>query len=186
MASTALRMLGKEVFRCHGLLMFGPVDGNNVLDVHPHSFVLLMEKGRPIGIFDSSVTAAGIEGIPSRYGGKYPNLSVALYSTRPGPDEFQEEYRKGKKPLLALYAIKKKNEPNDHIARWTCTTPLGIWLTGKFGNQNGLWAKVVWSASEIFAGRNPFNYTDLDKDLTWEAIHALPDKILRDNLPAGA
>jgi len=60
-----------------------------------------------------------------KYAAIYPHLGVGLYSTRPGEEQFREEWRRSGKQLFALYAARRETEPSAVISEWFTTTPLG-------------------------------------------------------------
>lgn len=173
-AALAFDLVGVSVEVCSGKVLIGDVGGGEVYNVISHNFVLV--SGSSPGVFDSSVTKNGIEGIPVRYGPLYPQLAVGATENRLEMEDFAREAFCCDKSILALYGISKRDRHHKQYLRWTSTTPFGLWLTQRYGSQDGLWAKVAWhTALHLRGSVHALDYEDNQEDL-WDAIANTSDK----------
>jgi hypothetical protein len=172
-ASLMFALLGIKASLCNGKLLVGPLEDNLVLDVIPHDFVILEE---PIGLFDSSITAGQIEGLPTAFSKLYPFLGVALMPKNPDSDDFRKEYANSGKQIFALYSARLRKLPTESAVHWTSSTPFGLWLLDVFGSQAGLWGKAAWCAAEIYLGRSPFEFIGMKKQEIWKRVIVMPDR----------
>ena len=172
-ASLAFRICGVDSFLSSGKVMIGGSRSGQVLDVIPHDFVVIGDP--PQGVFDSSLSYDTIFGIPMRFA-VYPDLAVGMMQSKPDKDDFTREFHAAKKPVFALYSPRVRCPPNECTVAWTSTTPLGSWLTDRYGSQHGLWGKAAWFAAEHLAGRITFDRPDVDKAIIWDSIASSPDR----------
>lgn len=175
-ASLALSCIGIRPLGCEGKLIVGSKQKKEMYDVAPHYFLSIGED-----IFDSAISYENIEGLPP--GPRYPNVSVAVFTERePLPGDWKAVAENYRTPIVALYAIRKTQTPDRSLLGWEMDTPLGKWLTKKFGKQAGLWGRAAWAASEVLAGSllaagaNTIDWRQMSKDQLWEAVAALPEK----------
>jgi hypothetical protein len=172
-ASLAFRLCGVDAFLCDGKVLIGGGTSRTVLDVIPHSFVVIGDP--PQGVFDSSISYESIDGIPMRFA-VHPDLAVGYVHGKPDKADWTREFHNAKKPVFALYSAKVREPPNEHTVRWVSSTPFGSWLTDRYGSQRGLWGKAAWLAAEHLTGRARFDRAKADRGAIWDAIASSTDR----------
>lgn len=169
-AALAFAICGHKTFLCSGSLMLGNSTTQLIYGVDPHWFIIVSG----FGVFDSSLSSGTIEGIPLAFAERYPHLAVCGGEHAPTKDEFTAQLLKCSKRTLAWYSSSKMSVPGRETVEWTTSTPLGEWLTDRYGSQVGMWAKAAWLTAEILRGGSlPLR---LDRDSLWDSTVSITDR----------
>jgi hypothetical protein len=173
-ASLAFCISGIRAFRCRGKVIIGDFRSKVFMDVLPHDFVFLDTP--KMGLFDSSITFGSVEGIPMGFSSVYPDLGVGLLDAKPDQNRWEEDGKKTKKGVYALYGIQRKAIPDSNTLAFRPDTPFSKWLAGRLGTEVDLWGKAAFFTAEILAGRSPVDYEGIDRFALWEHIASTPNQ----------
>jgi len=169
-SSLAFAICGQKAFLSSGSLMLGDSASRLIYGIDPHWFIIVSG----FGVFDSSVTSDGIEGIPLAFADRYPQLAVCGGEHTPTKDEFAAALRESGKRSLAWYSSTKMSFPGRNTVEWTSSTPLGDWLTARYGSQVGIWSKAAWVTADILrGGPSP---AGSDRETLWDFTISTPDR----------
>jgi len=175
--SLALCCLGVRAQFTEGSALF--VEQRRVLDVGFHSFTLVYENKRCLGVFDASAQFGPVAGISVGYADQYPNLFVSLYKSLPAGDVIFAKMQQAQKECAAMYEAKRAHVPNAETLRWVSETPFGHWLRTTVGSQAGIWGKAAVIVAQTFATGKPDNrpngFNKLSQAELWRWVSQTPN-----------
>jgi hypothetical protein len=178
-ASLAFCYLGVRAEMAEGKAAFVDRDAKQILVCSPHWFVVLGTKENPAGLFDSSASVGPVNGVPVGYKRWYPQLTVSLNLPLPSSDEIWTLSKSRPERFSAIYEPHRSDVPGRAAVKHVSSTPLGRWITGVIGSQDGIWAKAAVVVAKAFAAGEPQDpparFCELSKPELWSWIATTPN-----------
>ncbi len=167
-ASLAFALAGGRPQFCEGAVMLGQRTSLEIMDVNPHFFLLMEERGTA---FDSSVTIGPFNGIAT-----IPHRELCVWGgdEQPSRATFTSRLSRQRETYLAWYHSKKRFYPPPSLLEWESTSQFGRWLFSRFQSQIGLWGRAAFAVAGILKGRPTGRISD--RGALWDSIAATPDR----------
>lgn len=144
-ACLAFAIAGKRMLFCNGQLVILRRESREGLDVKPHYF--LVDDSRRV--FDSSITFENCLGISTE---PPSGILVVAGKDHPGIPALHSKLTRSPADRIFCYTATSPKALGPEALKWVSSTPFGDWLTDRFGNQDGLWAKAAWFVAQELNG----------------------------------
>ena len=146
------------------------------LNIEPHYFIVI--DGKPLKIFDSSISFGTINGIPSESVKVYPDFFAKISTNEPTQESFLKGLAKSGAGIFAQYGVRTQTVrlPDESMLGWVSSAPIGEELNDALGTQKGFWGKAAYIGAQIYLGGSALEYADLSGPPLWERIAVTPDR----------